>query len=82
MDGLRDIAGGGYGTVGRIGVRGADVATGTVDFANVFGEVKPVSEPRGILLNSQRASGYGLRGIPGNEPEAGCALRVRSQQAI
>ena len=58
-----------YLAVGGVGVGGADVAVLAADFANVLSEIPAVSEPGAVLLDGQRAGGYGLGRIPGDEPQ-------------
>ena len=57
--------------VGGVGVGSADVAGSPVYLPDVLGEVPAVGVPGGILLDGQGAGGYGLGGVPGDEPEAG-----------
>ena len=68
---LGDVAGGGDGAVGGVGVSGADVAGGAEDFAHVFGEVEAVGVPGAVFLDGERAGSNGLRGIPCDQPQAG-----------
>ena len=56
-------------TIGGVGVGGADVAVGAVEFADILGQVPAISVPSGILLNSQWAGGDRLGRIPGDEPK-------------
>ena len=63
---LGDVAGGGDGAVGGVGVSGADVAGGAEDFAHVFGEVEAVGVPGAVFLDSQRTGGDSLSGVPRN----------------
>ena len=72
LDGLVDFVGAfRYFSIGGVAVGGANVAVGAVEFADILGQVPAISVPGGILLNSQRAGGYGLGRIPGDEPQAG-----------
>ena len=48
-----------YAAVGGVGVGGADVAVGAVEFADVLGEIPTVSVPGSVFLNGQRAGGGG-----------------------
>ena len=82
LDGLGDISFCRYLAVGGVGVEGADVSVLSVDFADVLRQVPAVGIPGGVFLDGQRAGGYGLGRVPGDEPECGWAARVRSQQAI
>ena len=69
LDGLGDGAGGRYFTERSVGIGGVDVAVGAEDFAYVLGEVEAVRAPGAVLLDGQRAGGYGLGRIPGDEPQ-------------
>ncbi len=40
-----------------------------VELADVFGQIPAVCVPCTVLLDGQRAGGYRLGGIPGDEPE-------------
>ena len=71
LDGLGNGADGCYGAVGGVGVGSGDVAGGAEELTDVLGEVEAVGVPCAVLLDSQRAGGDGLRGVPRNEPEAG-----------
>ena len=68
---LGDVAGGGDGAVGGVGVGGSDVAGSTEDFAHVFGEVEAVGVPGAVFLDGERAGSNGLGGIPRNQPQGG-----------
>ena len=59
LDGLFHITCRGYLPIGGVGIGGADVAGGAVEFANVLSEIPAVSEPRAVLLDGQRAGGGG-----------------------
>ena len=54
LEGLRDVAGGGNGAEGRVGIRRADVAVLTEDFADVFRDVVTIGEPRAVFLDGER----------------------------
>ena len=69
LDGLGDIATGGYCSIGGVSVVCADVAVLPVELADVFGQIPAVCVPCAVLLDGQRAGGYRLGGIPGDEPE-------------
>jgi len=69
LDGLGDIATGGYCSIGGVSVVCADVAVDAIDLADVFGQIPAVCVPCAVLLDGQRAGGYRLGGIPGDEPE-------------
>ena len=69
MDGLLHIAFCAHFAVGGVGVGGADVAGGAVDFADVLGQIPAVGVPGGVFLDGQRARGDGLGRVPGDEPE-------------
>ena len=82
-----------YLAVGRVGIGRAEIASGAVHFADVLGEVPAVGEPGAVFLDGQRARGDILRGIPGNEPQAGvsgsgegggntCRIFLRERKAI
>ena len=70
LEGLRDVAGFRDGTERRVGIRCADVAGGTEDFADVFRDVVTVGKPRSVLLNRKRARRRRLSRIPGYEPQS------------
>ena len=71
MDGLVDAVGTfRYFTIGGVGVGGADITVRAVELADVFGQIPAGSVPGAVLLDGQRAGGYRLGGIPGDEPEA------------
>ena len=59
LDGLGYITFCRYLAVGGVGVGGADVAGGAVEFADVLGEIPAVGEPGAVLLEGQRAGGGG-----------------------
>ena len=84
MAGLGDITRGGYGAIGVVSVGGGDVASGAEYFAHILGEVDAVGVPSAVLLDGKRASGDGLRGVPGDEPQAGvvtaCQITARNLQ--
>ena len=42
-----------------------------VDFADVLRQIPAIGEPCAIFLDSKRASGYRLRRIPRDKPQAG-----------
>ena len=67
LEGLRNVAGSGYVPERSVGIRRADVAGGTEDFADVFREVVAVGEPRAVFLNRERTRRRRLRRIPGNK---------------
>ena len=69
LDGLSYIALCGYGAIGGVGVGGADVAVGIVEFTDVFGEVPAVGVPGAVFLDGQRAGSRGLCRIPEDVPE-------------
>ena len=70
LDGLVDAVGAfRYCTIGGVSVVRADVAVLSVELADVFGQIPAVCVPCAVLLDSQRAGGYRLGGIPGDEPE-------------
>ena len=70
LDGVVDAVGTfRYFTIGGVGVGGADVTVVAVELADVFGQIPAVSVPCAVLLDGQRAGGYRLGGIPGDEPE-------------
>ena len=60
-----------YLAVGRVGIGRAEIAGGAVYFADVLRQVPAVGVPCAVFLDGQRARGDILRGIPGNEPQAG-----------
>ena len=60
-----------YLPIGRVGVGGADVTGGAVEFADVLGEVPAIREPGSVFLNGQRAGGYWLGRIPCDIPQGG-----------
>ena len=68
---LGNVAGGGDGAVGGVGVGGADVAGRTEDLAHVFGEVEAVGVPSTVFLDGERTGGDRLGGIPRNQPQGG-----------
>ena len=68
---LGDVASGGYRAKGGVGVGGADVASGTEDFAHVFGEVEAVGVPGAVFLDGERTGSDRLGGIPRNQPQGG-----------
>ncbi len=70
LDGLSNVAGGGRLPEGRIGVGGTRITGRTEDFTDVLGEVPTVREPRAVFADGKGASGNGLGGIPGYEPES------------
>ena len=61
-------AGGSHGAEGRVGVGGGDSTFCGVELADVLGEIPAVCVPRAVDSDSQRASGYGLGGVPRHEP--------------
>ncbi len=61
LERLGNIAGGGNGAERRIGIRRADVAGGTEDFADVFRDVVAVSEPVPVFLDGKRAKSEAKR---------------------
>ena len=69
LDGLGDIATGGYCSIGGVSVVCADVAVLPVELADVFGQIPAVCVPCTVLLDSKRAGGDGLGRIPCDEPE-------------
>ncbi len=69
LEGLGDVAGFRYVPERSVAVRRADVAGGTEDFADIFGDVVAVGEPRAVFLNRERTRRRRLRRIPGNEPK-------------
>ena len=69
LEGLGDVAGFRYVPERSVGIRRADVAGGTEDFADVFREVVAVGEPRAVFLDRERTRRRRLRRIPGNEPQ-------------
>ena len=70
LEGLGDVAGFRYRAEGSVAVRRADVAGGAEDFADIFGNVVAVGEPRAVFLNGKRTRRRRLRRIPGNEPKS------------
>ena len=56
---------------GGVGVGGRDIAGGAEELANVLGEIPAVGIPGAADLDSQRAGGYGLGRVPGEQPQAG-----------
>ena len=76
LEGLGDVAGFRYVPERSVGIRRADVAGGTEDFADVFREVVAVGEPRAVFLNRERTRRRRLSRIPGDEPQSGmCRAR-------
>ena len=71
LDSLLHITCGGYLPVGGVGIGGADVAGGAVELADVLRQIPAVGVPGAVLLDSQRAGGYGLRRGPGDIPQRG-----------
>ena len=71
MDGLGDGTRGFYLSVGRVGIGGVDVTGGAEYLTHVLGEVKAVGIPCAVLLDSQRAGGDALRGVPAEQPHTG-----------
>ncbi len=61
LEGLGDVAGSGYVPEGSVGIRRADVSGGTEDFADIFGDVVAVGEPRAVFLNRERTRRRRLR---------------------
>ena len=70
LDGLGDITVCCDFAVGGIGISGADVTSGAVEFADILRQVPAVGVPGGIFLDGQRAGGYRLGRIPADEPES------------
>ena len=70
LDRLLDCTVGRYLSVGGVGVGGSDVASSPVYLPHVLGQIPTVGVPGGILLDGQGAGGYGLGGVPGDEPQA------------
>ena len=68
LDGLRDIAVGCHGAVGRVGVGRLDIAVRAEDLADVFREIPAVGVPSAVLADAQRTCGDGLRRVPEDEP--------------
>lgn len=68
LDRLFDIASCFYFAIGRVSVSCPDVAIVAVDLADILGEVPAVCIPGAVNPNGQRAGGYGLCSIPGDEP--------------
>ena len=68
---LSDVTRDSYFTIGRVRVVRTNVASSPVYLPHVLGEVPAVGVPGAVLLDGQGAGGYGLGGIPGDEPEAG-----------
>lgn len=73
---LRERASGRYLAEGSVGVGGGDATAGGVQLTDILGEIPTIGEPCAVDLDSQRASGDGLDGIPGNEPESGVGAAV------
>ena len=71
LDGLGDISLRCGFAVGGVGVAGAKGTVVAVYFADVLRQIPAAGVPGGILLEGQRAGGYGLGRIPGDEPQAG-----------
>ena len=69
LDGLFHITCRGYLPIGGVGIGGANIAGGAVEFANVLRQIPAVGEPGAVLLESQRAGGHGLSRVPGDIPE-------------
>ena len=69
LDGLGCVTVGGYSSIGGVGVGGADVVVGIVEFADVFGEVPAVGVPRAVFLDGQRSGCYRLSRVPEDVPE-------------
>ena len=69
LEGLGDVAGFRYVPEGSVGIRRADIAGGAEDFADIFGDVVAVGEPRAVFLNRERTRRRRLRRIPGDEPQ-------------
>ena len=66
LERLRNVAGSGYVPERSVGIRCADVAGGTEDFADIFGDVVAVGEPGAVFLDRERTRRRRLRRIPGN----------------
>ena len=69
LEGLGNVAGGGNGAEGRVGIRRADVAVLTEDFADVFRDVVAVGKPRAVFLDCERTRRRRLRRVPGYKPQ-------------
>ena len=82
LNGLLHIAGAGDEAVGGVGIGGCDVASGSVEFADVLGEIPPVCMLGAVNLNGRRACGDGLGGIPGDEPKIRVMATGEVKQAI
>ena len=61
LEGLGDVAGFRYVPERSVGIRRADVAGGTEDFADIFGDVVAVGEPGAVFLNRERTRRRRLR---------------------
>ena len=61
LEGLGNVAGSGYVPERSVGIRRADVAGGTEDFADIFGDVVTVGEPVPVFLNRERTRRRRLR---------------------
>ena len=60
-----------YLAVGGVGVGGAEVAVLAVELADVLRQIPTIGVPGAVLLDGQRAGGYGLRRVPGDIPQRG-----------
>ena len=75
LEGLGDITSRCDCAVGGVGIGGADVAGGAVDFADVLRQIPAVGVPGAALLDGQRARGDGLGGVTRRHHIAGSPLR-------
>ena len=71
MEGLSYITFRGYCSEGGVGVEGADVAVGGVDFTDVLREIPAIGIPCAVFLDAKRTRSGGLGGIPEDVPEGG-----------
>ena len=71
LDGLGDIAVCRDFSVGGVAVGSPEVAVLSEDFADVLRQIPTIGVPGAVLADGKRASGYRLRRIPGDKPQAG-----------
>ena len=69
LDGLGDVTFFGYGSVGGVGVEGADVAGLAVYLADVLCEIPAVGVPDAVFADGEGACGGGLGGVPEDVPK-------------
>ncbi len=76
LNGLGDTTLCGDRAIGRVAVGGEDGAFRAEELTNVLRQIPAVAVPRAVHLDSQRAGGNRLRGIPGDVPEARVGYRL------